>query len=134
VEASRSASTDAPDQAAVLPLATAVRELFSGLRAGAADVADLVAAEAQVALRLLTSMVLAAVGAALLAVFALGGLMAALAALLMEHGIAASEAIVAVALLCAIFGAALMFRLRVLTRRVLFARSRGHLRGEESTE
>ena len=100
MEASRSAAADATDRNAVLPLSAAVREFFSGLRAGAADVADLVAAEAQVALRLLTSMVLAAVGAAMLAVFALAGFLAALATLLMEHGIPASEAILAVALLC----------------------------------
>lgn len=133
MEASRAAAAGAPPQSRReddLPLSTAVRELFSGLRAGAADVADLVAAEAQVALRLLISMVLSAVGAGVLAVFGLAGLVTALATAMIERGVAASVAIAVVALLCVVVSALLMFRLRALSRRVLFGRSRGHLRGK----
>jgi hypothetical protein len=114
-----------------LPLLTAVRELFAGLRAGAADVADLVAAEAHVALRLLIGMVLAAVGAAALAVFGLAGIVVALALQLMAQGIAASVAISAVALLCLAGCMLLLLHLRVLMRRVLFGSSRRHLRGND---
>ncbi len=132
--ASGASTTEAPlsdQQEAVVPLSAAVRELFSGLRAGAADVADLVAAEAHVALGLLTSMVVSAVGAAVLAVFGLAGLAAGLATLLIEQGTAPSTAILVVALLCVIGSVSLMLNLRILARRVLFARSRAHLRGEQ---
>ena len=114
---------------ATLPLATAVRELFSGLRAGAADVADLVAAEAHVAVRLLVAMVLAAVGAAILGVFGLAGLAGAGAAELIARGLSVSMAVAIVAVVCLLGSVALLLQLRALSRRVLFAKSRTQLRG-----
>jgi hypothetical protein len=111
------------------PVATAVRELFSGLRAGAADVADLVAAEAHLALRLLVAMTVSAVGAVVLGVFGLAGLASAVAAELMARGISASVAIAAVALVCVAGSILLILYLRRLSRRVLFGHSRSHLRG-----
>jgi hypothetical protein len=132
---SRSAAADTPLQSspreADIPLSTAVRELFSGLRAGAADVADLVAAEAQVALRLLLSIVLSAVGAAMLAIFAVAGLLAAFATELVTRGVSLSTAIVVVALMCAVGSISLAFQLRALSRRALFGRSRSQLRGRQ---
>jgi hypothetical protein len=118
-------------QEADLPLGTAVRDLFSGLRAGAADVADLVAAEAHVALRLLVAMVVSAVGAAVLAAFGLAGLTTAIAVELIARGMSASTAIAVVALLCMAGSLSLAFHLRGLSRRILFGHSRGHLRGEQ---
>ncbi len=134
MDASRANTAESPPPSgegdAAVPLSAAVRELFSGLRAGAADVADLVAAEARVALRLLVSMVLSAVGAAVLAVLGIAGLAAGLATLLIEQGTPPSTAILVVALLCVLGSVTLVLNLRVLARRVLFARSRTHLRGE----
>jgi hypothetical protein len=112
------------------PLATAVRELFSGLRAGAADVADLVAAEAHLALRLLIAMTVSAIGAVVLGVFGLVGLVTAVAAELIARGISASMAIAVVALLCVVGSIVLIFQLWGLSRRVLFGYSRDHLRGK----
>jgi hypothetical protein len=132
IEASRSAAASAPPQSrreADLPLSAAVRELFAGMRAGAADVADLVAAEAHVALRLLIAVVLSAVGAGVLAVLGLAGLVTALAAALIERGVSASTAISVIALVCVLASILFMLRLRALGRRVLFGRSRSHLRG-----
>jgi hypothetical protein len=134
VDASGANTPESPppsgERDAAVPLSAAVRELFSGLRAGAADVADLVAAEAQVALRLLVSMVLSAVGAAVLAVLGIAGLAAGLATLLIEQGTPPSTAIIVVALLCVVGSVTLVLNLHGLARRVLFARSRTHLRGE----
>ena len=133
--ASRPAAADTPLQPppreADLPLLTAVRELFSGLRAGAADVADLVAAEAQVALRLLVSIVLSAVAATMLGVFALTGILAAVATELVSRGVSLSTAIVAVTLVCAVGSILLAFQLRGFARRVMFGRTRSQLRGRQ---
>ena len=106
-----------------------MRELFSGLRAGAADVADLVAAEAHLALRLLIAMTVSAIGAVVLGVFGLAGLAAAAAAELIAQGISASMAIAGVGLLCIVGSLLLIFQFRGLSRRVLFGYSRNHLRG-----
>ena len=133
-EASRStawSSPEIPSQGeANPPLATAVRELFSGLRAGAADVADLVAAEAHLALRLVVAMTVSAIGAMVLGVFGLAGLAAAVASELIAQGISASMAIAVVGLLCLVGSLLLIFQLRGLSRRVLFGYSRDHLRGK----
>jgi hypothetical protein len=132
MEASRPASANAPLQPppgeADIPLSAAVRELFSGLRAGAADVADLVAAEARVALGILISIILSAVGAAMLAVFTAGGLLVIMATELIAHGASTTMAIGAVTLVCAAGCTLLALQLRALARRVLFDRSRSHLR------
>jgi hypothetical protein len=134
MDASRSAAADVPLQSsqreADLPLPAAVHELFSGLRAGAADVVDLVAAEAHVALRQLTVMVLSAVGASVLGALGLAGLVAALATELVAWGMPPSLAISIVATLCLFCCALLILQLRALSRRVLFGISRAHLRGE----
>jgi hypothetical protein len=133
-EASRStawSSPEAPSQGeANPPLAAAVRELFSGLRAGAADVADLVAAEAHLALRLLIAMTVSAIGAMVLGVFGLAGLAAAAVAELIAQGISTSMAIAVIALLCIVGSVLFILQLRGLSRRVLFGYSREHLRGK----
>ncbi len=134
MDASRSAAADMPPQSsqreADLPLLAAAREFLSGLRAGAADVADLVAAEAHVAVRQLMMMVLSAVGASVLGVLGMAGLVTALATELVARGVAPSVAIGAVALLCLVGSILLVLRLRALSREVLFGISRIHLRGE----
>jgi hypothetical protein len=113
-----------------MPLVAAVRELFSGLRAGAADVADLVAAEAQVALRLLVALVLTGVGAAMLGVFTVVGILVASATALIAHGVSVTSAVITVTLACAMGCLALTFQLRALARKALFGHSRRHFRGE----
>ena len=132
--ASRSAAAEVPLQSSQreeeLPLLAAVRELLSELRAGAADVADLVAAEAHVALRSLMVLVIAAIGGAVLAVLGLAALVAALATELVALGLSLSLAISVVALLCMAGSVLLMFQLRKLSRRVLFGTSRRQLRGQ----
>jgi len=134
MNASGSAAADVPLQSsqreADLPLLAAARALLSGLRAGAADVADLVAAEAHVAMRQLMMMVVSAVGASVLGVLGLAGLVTALAAELVARGVTPSLAIGGVALLCLAGGILLVLRLRALSREVLFGISRAHLRGE----
>ena len=134
MEATGASAADTPmpssPRNADVPLSAAVRELFSGLRAGAADVADLVAAEAHLALRLLVAMVLSAVGAAVLGVFGLAALVTVLTIELIARGVSVTMAIVTVALLCIVGSISLVVQLRVLARRVLFGHSRRHLRGE----
>jgi hypothetical protein len=133
VDASPSTSAQQPPQSspreADVPLLAAVRDLFSGLRAGAADVADLVAAEAHVALRLLVSIVVSAVASAMLGVFVFAGLLAAAAAEMVSRGVSLSMAIMVITLVCAVGSILLAFQLRALARRVLFGHSRRQLRG-----
>jgi hypothetical protein len=117
-----------PDvQADSLPLA--VRSLLLGLRAGLADVVDLVAAEANVAIRMLVAMVVSAVGAVVLGIFALAGVAIAAASELIVHGVPIAVAIGAVTLLCAVGCVVLVIQLRRLARQALFGHSREHLRG-----
>jgi hypothetical protein len=134
MEASRPSPVDmssqTPPREADLPLLATVRELFSGLRAGAADVADLVAAEARVALHLLIGIILSAVGAAMLGIFALAGVLATIATALVERGASASSALGVLTLICAVGCIFMAVKMRAFARRALFGRTRSHLRGE----
>lgn len=122
-------SSQSPPREADLPVLDAVRELFSGLRAGASDIADLVAAEAHVALNLLVGIVVSAVGAAMLGIFAVAGILVTIATALVERGASLTTAIVVVIFVCAAGSVIMTLKLRAIARRVLFARSRTHLRG-----
>jgi hypothetical protein len=110
-------------------LIEAVGQVFSSGRALVADAADLVAAEAHVALQMLTGLVVSAVCAAVLGVLAGAGLLAAVAMELIEGGLSGWAAACIVALACALGAALFVLRLRSLARRALFARSRQQLRG-----
>ena len=110
-------------------LTAAIGRLWASGRLLVADVADLVAAEAHVALQMLTGMMVAAVSAAVLGVLALAGLLTALGLALIEHGFSGAVAAVVVAIVCALIAAWFGLRLRSLARRSLFVRSRQQLRG-----
>jgi hypothetical protein len=75
-------------------------------------------------------MVLSAVGASVLGVLGLAGLVAAIATELVAQGMAPSLAIGIVAMLCLLCCILLILRLRALSRQVLFGISRAQLRGE----
>ncbi|HKW81305.1 MAG TPA: phage holin family protein [Casimicrobiaceae bacterium] len=110
-------------------MSAALGDLLGSGRALVADAADLVAAEAHVALQMLTGMVISAVCAAVLGVLAVVALLAAIAAGLIERGVPAGAASVAVAIVCALLAAGFGLRLRALAKRALFSRSREQLRG-----
>jgi uncharacterized membrane protein YuzA (DUF378 family) len=112
------------------PLSAAVSDLFAGVRAMLADTADLVAAEAHVAMRLLVTMVLAAVGAAVLGVMCMVGLLGALVAELVGRGATPSLSIAIAAGVCALGSVLFGMQLRSLARRAPFDRSRAELRGD----
>lgn len=123
--------TSAPPPAGdvALSLAAAIRQLLGCGRELAADAADLVAAEAHVALQMLTALVVTAVCAAVLGVLAAAGALAAIAMGMIERGFSGAAATAAVALVCAAGAGWFALRLRSLARHVLFARSRQQLRG-----
>jgi uncharacterized membrane protein YqjE len=111
-------------------LATAVGHLFGSGRELVADAADLVAAEAHVALQMMTALAVTAVCAAVLGVLAAAGALAAIAMGMVERGFSGAAATAAVALICALGAAWFVLRLRALARHALFARSRQQLRGD----
>jgi hypothetical protein len=111
-------------------LAAAIGQLFGSGRDFVADAADLVAAEAQVALQVMTALVVSAVCGAVLGVLAAAGILAAIAMVMIERGFSGAAATGVVALVCAVGAAAFIVRLRSLTRHALFARSRQQLRGD----
>ena len=111
-------------------LATAVGHLFGSGRELVADAADLVAAEAHVALQMMTALAVTAVCAAVLGVLAAAGALAAIAMGMVERGFSGAAATGAVALVCALGAAWFVLRLRALARHALFARSRQQLRGD----
>jgi hypothetical protein len=111
-------------------LATAVGHLFGSGRELVADAADLVAAEAHVALQMMTALAVTAVCAAVLGVLAAAGALAAIAMGMVERGFSGAAATGAVALICALGAAWFVLRLRALARHALFARSRQQLRGD----
>jgi len=112
------------------PLAAAVGQLFGSGRELVADAADLVAAEAHVALQMMTALAVTAVCAAVLGVLAAAGALAAIAMGMVERGFSGAAATGAVALICALGAVWFVFRLRALARHALFARSRQQLRGD----
>jgi hypothetical protein len=122
----------APAQGGETPvsLTAAIGHLLGCGRELVADAADLVAAEAHLALRMLTALVVAAVCAAVLGVLAAAGALAAIAMGLIERGFSGAAATGAAALVCALGAAWFVLRLRSLARRALFAGSRQQLRGQ----
>jgi hypothetical protein len=120
----------APSGDSASSLAAAVGQLFGSGRELVADAADLVAAEAHVALQMMTALAVTAVCAAVLGVLATAGALAAIAMGMVERGFSGAAATGAVALICALGAAWFVLRLRALARHALFARSRQQLRGD----
>jgi hypothetical protein len=117
--------------AAPSSLGAAIAQLLHSGRELVADAADLVAAEAHVALQVLTGLVVCAVGAAVLGVLAAAGLLAAIAIGMIERGFSSTAATAAVALICALGAGLFALRVRALAKRALFSRSRRELRGHD---
>src|SRR6202049_1243098 len=113
-----------------LPLGQSVSEILSSVRALVADEADLLAAEASVAVRTLVACVVVAVAAAVLGVLGVAALLAMIAMQIGESGYSWPVALGCIFLTCALGSAALVFTLRGLTLQELFAASRGELRGK----
>jgi len=107
-----------------------VFEILGSVRALVADEADLLAAEANVAVRTLVACVFVAVAAAVLGVLGIAALLAMVAMQIVENGYSWPVALGCVFLTCALGSAALVFTLRGLTLHELFAASRGELRGK----
>lgn len=122
----RARSGDSPTSS----LAAAVGHFFGSGRELVADAADLVAAEAHVALQMMTALAVTAVCAAVLGVLAAAGALAAIAMGMVERGFSGAAATGAVALICALGAAWFVLRLRALARHALFGRSRQQLRGD----
>jgi hypothetical protein len=122
----------APTRAGDSPssLGAAIAQLLGCGRELVADAADLVAAEAHVALQTMTALVVTAICAAVLGVLAAAGVLAAIAMGMIERGFSGAAATGAVALVCGLGAAWSVLRLRSLARRALFARSRRQLRGD----
>jgi uncharacterized membrane protein YqjE len=106
-----------------------VSEILSSVRALVADEADLLAAEANVAVRTLVACVVIAVAAAVLGVLGVAALLAMVAIQIVESGYSWPAALGCVFLMCALGSATLIFALRGLTLQKLFAASRRELRG-----
>jgi hypothetical protein len=121
-------ATESQSGSAPTSLKAALAELLGCGRELVADAADLVAAEAHVALQTMTALVVSAVCAAMLGVFAIAGVLAAIAMEMVARGYSAAAAAGAVAFACALAAAWFVLRLRALIRRALFERSRQHLR------
>jgi uncharacterized membrane protein YqjE len=119
-----------PDAAtSPLPLAQSVSEIWGSVRALVADQADLLAAEANVAVRTLVTCVFVAVAAAVFAVLGVTALLGTVAMRIVESGYSWPAALGCVFLICAVSSGALVFALRGLARQKLFAASRRELRG-----
>jgi uncharacterized membrane protein YqjE len=112
-----------------LPLGQGISEIWGNVRALVADEADLLAAEANVAVRTLATCVLVAVGAAVFTVLGLTALLGMIAMRIVESGYSWAAALGSVFLMCAVISAVLVFALRGLARQKLFAASRRELRG-----
>jgi uncharacterized membrane protein YqjE len=116
--------------AGALPLGQSVSEIWGSVRALVADEADLLAAEANVAVRALVSCVIFAVAAAVLAVLGFAALLGMIAIEIVESGYSWPAALGGVFLACALGSATLILALRGLTLHKLFAASRRELRGK----
>jgi uncharacterized membrane protein YqjE len=112
-----------------LPLGQSVSEIWGSVRALVADEADLLAAEANVAVRTLVACVVA-VAAAVLGVLGVAALLAMIAVQIVESGYSWPAALGCVFLICALSSATLVLTLRGLTSQELFAASRRELRGK----
>jgi uncharacterized membrane protein YqjE len=107
-----------------------VSEILSSVRALVADEADLLAAEANVAVRTLVACVLIAVAAAVVGVLGVAALLAMVAMQIVENGYSWPAALGCVFLICALSSATFVFTLRGLTSQKLFVASRRELRGK----
>ena len=116
-----------------LPLGQSVSEILSSVRALVADEADLLAAEANVAVRTLVACVVVAVATAVFGVLGVAALLAMIAMQIVESGYSWPAALGCVFLICALSSATLVFTLRRLTLQELFAAARGELRGSLGT-
>ena len=120
---------DSDPAARALPLGQSVAEIWGSVRALVADQADLLAAEANVAVRTLVTCVFVGVAAAVFAVLGVTALLGMIAMQIFESGYSWAAALGCVFLLCAVSSAMLAFALRGLARQKLFAASRRELRG-----
>lgn len=106
-----------------------ISETWGSLRGLVSDEADLLAAEAHVALQTLLLGVVLAVGCAVFAVFAAGAALSLLAFELVERGLTFQAALGIVLLGCAGCSVVLFFALRGIAMKKFFAASRRELRG-----
>ena len=113
-----------------LPLGQSVSEIWGSVRALVADEADLLAAEANVAVRTLVACVVVAVAAAVFGVLGVAALLAMIAVQIVENGYSWPAALGCVFLICALSSATLVFTLRGLISQKLFVASRRELRGK----
>src|SRR3979411_646732 len=93
----------------VLPLGQGVSEIWGSVRARVADEADLLAAEANVAVRTLVACVIVAVAASLFAVLGVAALLAMIAMQIVENGYSWPAALGLAFLVCAVSSAPLVF-------------------------
>lgn len=117
------------DARSLPPLGQSVSELWGSVRALVADEADLLAAEANVAIRTLVACVILAVGTTVFGVLGVAALFGIVAVQVVESGYSWPAALGCVFLLCAVASAASFFALRGLSLQKLFAASRRELRG-----
>ncbi len=111
------------------PLGELFSELWRSVRGLVADEADLLAAEAHVALQTLLLGVVLAVASAVFAVIALGAAFAFLAFELVERGVTLPAALGVVVAGCAGCSVVLLLALRGIAMKRFFAASRRELRG-----
>ena len=110
-------------------LGGAVAALVGDVRGLLSDVAEIVAAESQAALRRMIVVALSVLGAALLGGLSLIALLAAVASELVSRGLSLAAALFCVAMLCAVGGMLLWSAVTRISRQASFASSRRLLRG-----
>jgi len=106
-----------------------IRELASSVRALVADEADLLAAEAHVALQSVVACIVAAVAAAVFAVLAIAGLFGVVAVKLVDGGMSWPGALGLISTACLVACGLLVLTLKGLTNRKFFHATRRELRG-----
>ena len=104
-------------------------ELWACMRGLVADEADLLAAEAHVALQTFLLGIILSVAAAVFAVLGAGAVLAVGAVELVQRGLTWTAALGIVFVVCAACSFALLLALRGVAVKKLFARSRSELRG-----
>ncbi len=105
-------------------------ELWAGIRGLVADEADLLAAEAHVALQTLLLGIILAVAAAVFAVLGVGAVLAAIAVELVESGMTWATSLGIVFAACTACSFGLLLALRGIALKKHFARTREELRGQ----
>jgi uncharacterized membrane protein YqjE len=118
-----------PESAGALPFGQSVSEIWGSVRALVADEADLLAADAKLAVRTLVTCLIAAVAAAIFAVLGVAALLAMVAMEIVASGYSWPAAMGCVFIICALSSATLLFAVRGLGREKLFAACRRELRG-----